>query len=299
MNDPEPGQIDPMYVEARRVLLDALIALEPHGAAVIVAGAQAVYLRTGDADMAIAPYTTDGDLTLDPSLLGEEPELESAMRSAGFDLATMNGHVEPGIWVASGNVAGQTVVIPVDLIVPEGAASSGGKRGARLGTHGKVAARRAVGLECVLIDHSTMTIPALDPADPRSVEVEVAGSAALLVAKAHKLHDRVANGKATRIDDKDAADVFRLMQSTTPDAVGETLAALSRDEVAGQVTVDAIAYLDELFGRRGRRGIEMAARALRVGMPEAQVETICVSYTGRLLARARLSTTADEAPEPA
>jgi hypothetical protein len=54
--------VDPIYVEARRVLLDALTALAPQGSAVIVAGAQAVYLRAGDADVAVAPYTTDGDL---------------------------------------------------------------------------------------------------------------------------------------------------------------------------------------------------------------------------------------------
>src|SRR5437867_876077 len=89
--------IAPAYVEARRVLLDALTALAPQGSAVIVAGAQAIYLHTGDADLAIAPYTTDGDLTLDPSQLVDEPALESAMRSAGFDLwVTENGHVEPG-----------------------------------------------------------------------------------------------------------------------------------------------------------------------------------------------------------
>ena len=34
-----PFDADPLYVAARRVLLDALIALSPHGRAVIVAGA--------------------------------------------------------------------------------------------------------------------------------------------------------------------------------------------------------------------------------------------------------------------
>jgi hypothetical protein len=50
-----PLSVDPRYVEARRVLLDALTALAPHGAGIIVAGAQAVYLRTGEADIAVAP----------------------------------------------------------------------------------------------------------------------------------------------------------------------------------------------------------------------------------------------------
>jgi hypothetical protein len=279
--------VDPIYVEARRVLLDALTALAPQGSAVIVAGAQAVYLRTGDADVAVAPYTTDGDLTLDPSLLADEPALESAMRGAGFDLQKVDGHAEPGIWVAPANVAGQSVLIPVDLIVPEAAAPRGGTRGARLGVHGTRAARRAVGLEAVLLDHSPMTVASLDPMDTRSVEVEVAGPAALLVAKAHKLRDRVASDKARRINDKDAADVFRLMQTTNPDLVGGTLASLSKDAVAGPVTVEAIGYIDELFGRRGRPGIAMAVQALRIGVPEAQVETLAVGYTERLLKAAR------------
>lgn len=50
--------VDPEYIEARRVLLDALTALAPHASALVVAGAQAVYLRTGEADIAVAPYTT-------------------------------------------------------------------------------------------------------------------------------------------------------------------------------------------------------------------------------------------------
>ena len=46
-------------------------------------------------------------------------------------------------------------------------------------------------------------------------------------------------------------------------------------------------YLEKLFGRRGARGTEMAVRALRVGMPEASVETLCTGYTERLLGVAR------------
>src|SRR5712691_1819198 len=88
--------IDPRYIAARRVLLDALEALAPHGPAVIVAGAQAVYLRAGVSDIGIAPYTTDGDLALDPTLLGDEPALEAAMRTAHFEPDLR----EPGIWLA-------------------------------------------------------------------------------------------------------------------------------------------------------------------------------------------------------
>jgi hypothetical protein len=282
----EPGY-DPLYVEARRVLLDALTALAPHHDAVIVAGAQAIYLHTGSADIAVAPYTTDGDLILNPSLLEDAPELEAAMAGAGFHLKPQaGGPVEPGIWLSSAEVGGQKVLIPVDLIVPEGATSGAGRRAARLTGHGKRAARRATGLEAALVDNSTMTIAALDPRDRRAVQAKVAGPAALLVAKAHKLHDRVHNSRTDRLDDKDAADVIRIMQTTSPIKVRATLDALSEDPVAGIPSKNALAYIEQLFGRRGRAGIDMATRALRTAMPEDRIEALCTAYVTALLGSA-------------
>lgn len=248
-----------------------------------MAGAQAIYLRTGAGDIAVAPYTTDGDLVVDPTWLSAEPELEAAMMAAGFHLAIAgNGHVEPGIWVAESDIGGDSFLIPVDLIVPEGNATPGGRRGAPLGPHGNKAARRARGLEAALVDKSRMMVSALDPNDRRSVTVDVAGEAALLVSKAHKLHDRVASGKPDRLDDKDAADVVRIMQTTSPTAVGATLKSLLEHPIAGQSTGEALQYLGELFGRRGAPGIQMAARALRVGIPEDRVEAICIAYMSAL-----------------
>lgn len=43
--------VDPEYVEARRVLLDALEALGPHRKAVVLVGAQAIYLRVGEGNL--------------------------------------------------------------------------------------------------------------------------------------------------------------------------------------------------------------------------------------------------------
>ena len=274
---------EPLYVAARGVLLDALFALAPHGKAVIVVGAQAIYLRTGDADLAIAPYTTDGDLALNPTLLGDDPLLDQAMRDANFTpLKRHQGHDEPGIWVESVDVRGKMELIPVDLIVPHGAANPGGRRGARLGTHGNRAARSAIGLEAALVDHSPMSISALDPIDARSIEVEVAGMGALLVAKAHKIHDRVASGREDRLDDKDAADVIRIMQTTVPSEIGGTLSTLIVDPLAGDATSTAVVYLTELFGRRGQSGIQMAARAMQLAMDPDTVEVICTSYVTAL-----------------
>jgi hypothetical protein len=205
------------------------------------------------------------------------------MSAAGFHLQPQpGGHVEPGVWLARASAAGEEILVPVDLIVPEGAASGTGKRAVRLGVHGARAARRAIGLEAALVDNSTMTIAALEPGDERSLQARVAGPAALLVAKAHKLHDRVASGRAARLEDKDASDVVRLMQTTRPDEIAATLSALAQDAIAGPPTTAALTYIEELFGRRGRPGIEMASRALRTAMPEDRVQAICVAYVTAL-----------------
>lgn len=76
--------MDELYVIARRVLLDALVALGEHRDATILVGAQAVYLHTGTADLAVAEFTTDADLALDPDTLAEIPPLERALERAGF-----------------------------------------------------------------------------------------------------------------------------------------------------------------------------------------------------------------------
>lgn len=282
---PASGEIDPQYVAARRVLLDALTGLAPQARAVILVGAQAIYLRTGSADLTltVAPFTTDGDLAVDPAELEDVPELESAMRKAGLELLPQDGgRVEPGMWYGTANVKGQVIQVPIDLIVPDAVAGRG-TRAARLGVHGDRAARRAVGLEAALVDHGQMTITALEPDDHRSIATNVAGPAALFVAKLHKLHDRVASAKAHRLEDKDAGDVIRLMQATSYEEVGTRLAWLTQDEVAGTVTAAGVEHLRELFGRRGAVGIQMAARSLRLGMPPERVEALSLAYTAALV----------------
>ena len=76
--------MDELFVLARRVLLDALDALGDHRDAAILVGAQAIYLRVGEGDLAVAPYTTDGDIAIDPAVLSKHPPLEWGLRAAGF-----------------------------------------------------------------------------------------------------------------------------------------------------------------------------------------------------------------------
>jgi hypothetical protein len=270
----------PEYVAARRVLLDALKALAAHRDAVVVAGAQAVYLRTGPARLAVAAYTTDGDLAVDPRRLAERPALGDAMRAAGFEPAPS----EPGVCVARAVVAGEERRITVDLIVPDAFADTQGRRGARLGPHGKTAARKVVGLEACLLDHGPLLIEALDPSDTRSLTAEVAGPSGLLVAKIHKIKDRL-TGAGThpgRLVDKDAGDVMRLMQATPVPKAAATLRLLAADDHAGPVTQEALEHLTRLFGRAGSQGTQMAVRSFSLAMPAGRVAAVCTTWTARL-----------------
>ena len=90
-----PGEPDPVYVAARRALLDALGAARDQLDAIVLVGAQAIYLHTGDADVTVAPYTTDADIALDPRLLQDDPLLESVMASAGFASDTVGRWTRP------------------------------------------------------------------------------------------------------------------------------------------------------------------------------------------------------------
>lgn len=67
------------YVEARRALLDALAALQPHIDAFVLIGAQAVYVRTSDRLPGYQPFTADADLALDPSRLAMLPLLAESL----------------------------------------------------------------------------------------------------------------------------------------------------------------------------------------------------------------------------
>ncbi|MFJ5221055.1 hypothetical protein ACIP98_41240 [Streptomyces sp. NPDC088354] len=174
-----PEGVDPsqLTVVARRVLLDGLEALRDHLPAVTVVGAQAVYLRTPDAVISNAPFTSDGDLSVDPDLLGEEPHLDDLLRGAGFDLLREN---QPGLWARQESFGDKTVPVELDILIPRQLSPGIGKRSAKIPPHGKMSARWIDGLEVAAVDRSPLHVSSLDPADRRSVTVNVAGPAALL-----------------------------------------------------------------------------------------------------------------------
>jgi hypothetical protein len=200
------------------VLLDALEALGAHRDALVLVGAQAIYLHTGDVDIAVAEHTTDADVTIDPRLLGPTPEIESAFVSAGF----LRGP-RVGAWVTTRVIGGDPVRIEVDLMVPEALGGSG-RRAARLEGHNPHVARKARGLEAALVDKRVVSIGSLDPGDSRVHSVAVAGPAALLVSKLHKIHERIHERRKGRLDDK-----FQGTRSTYCDSCGRSRRPISPD----------------------------------------------------------------------
>ena len=267
------GASDNIAVLARSVLLDALIALEAHRDSVVVIGAQAIYLHTGNAPVAVAETTKDSDLSIDVRTLGDHPLIEEAMRGAGFHNDAPSG--QPGSWLSPSG-------IPVDLMVPEAIAGRG-RRSVEAPPHNSRALRRAVGLEAAIVDNGMMTIRALTADDDRAVDAWVAGPAALLVSKLHKLGERQESAP-TRLVDKDAYDVYRLLVTVPTHVLVTMFDRLLRDDLAGDVTDQALDYLNKMFGAVDGVGAFMAGRAEEIVGDPAVVSAACAALTGDLLA---------------
>ena len=277
-----PSANEEATIAARRILLDALAGLGAHRASVVLVGAQAVYLRTpGVALPFSASYTTDADLAVDPGLLADTPDLDPVMRSAGFDLVQPD---RPGIWGKEIQIRGQHEMVTVDLIVPEALAGKG-SRAARLVGHSRTAVGRARGLEAAVVDRSPIQIGSFDGTDQRSYTIHVAGPTALLVAKLHKLAERIEQDdrRPDRVKPKDAADTYRLMLHTDPDEVLNVLRALLTHPVAGEVTSEALRYLDSLYRRPRDRGTTLAEQGLAGDVPPQRVRTVCTTFTHTIL----------------
>ncbi|MBM7414200.1 MULTISPECIES: hypothetical protein [Nocardiaceae] len=234
----------------------------------IVIGAQAVYLHTGGVDVAIAEATKDSDVALDTRILGNDPKVDAAMKAANFILNPDTG--QPGSWVSPDG-------IPVDLMVPEMLAGAG-SRSVEMPPHDKMTARRAVGLEATVIDYSEMPVPSLDTFDRRVVTAKVAGPTALLVAKCHKIGERAANENPSRLVNKDAHDVYRILRKFPTEVLANKFTELLTDELAGTVSADALDYLQSLFGDGPEAtGSVMAGRA-EEGVGEPDEVSVSVSF---------------------
>lgn len=223
------------YVKARSVLLDALDGLGPHRDALVLVGAQAVYLHAHEADFATAPTTTDADLALVPGRLADEPSIVDAMRAAGF---APGG--QPGSWLGPGDIT-------VDLMAPEALCGRGGRRSAHLPPphEANATARRTAGLEPAVVDNDIHVIGALDPDDPRAFEIKVAGPAALVVSKVVKIVER-REQQPHRLKPKDGLDVLRLLRAIDTASLAEGLVSIASHELSGSVVEGAVSDLREI-----------------------------------------------------
>jgi len=271
-----PGDPDPLYVLARTALLDALEALGGHREATVLVGAQAIYLHTGQAGLPIAEYTTDADIALHPTLLADSPLLMAAMTGAGF-----KPHADQiGRWVTTKPGKDKDIEVITDLLVPE-ALGGAGRRGARLGVHGKKAARKAKGLEAALVDKKVMSVAALTDEDPRKIDIQVAGPTALLIAKLHKISERTDEGD--RAKDKDALDVLRLLRAIETEEFAKTWEILCADDLAGPVSRKAVPMLRDLFSTPASEGSQMAGRATEPFETAATSSASVAALSGDLL----------------
>lgn len=241
--DPETG-LEPEIIRSRRVLIDVLIGLEAHREALTVLGAHAVIEVTRDVP-AIPPAdsTRDADLGVIPELLAESPHLADRMTELGYETARPE---RPGVWSPiSQHGRGVHARDSIDLIAPMSLArgrTAGGRaiRAARVGAHGRHAVSATRGTELSLLDRRVIRLRSFDSGP--GVDAYVAGPAALLCAKAHKLHDRMdpdeLRRNADRLRPKDFADVYRLLLAGAPEDVAELFSQGIRDtRIGGAVAV--------------------------------------------------------------
>lgn len=206
------------------------------------------------------------------------PPLEEALRGAGFAPKTDQS---VGVWVTSRSVrSGVIAEVAVDLLVPEAVSPGTGRRAARLTGHDPRAARIVRGLEGVLVDQDLVLISSFDPADTRGHRLQVAGPAALLVSKLHKIAERQ---ESTRQNDKDALDVLRLLRGVTSSDLAGRIGRLLSEERSTEVCREALTLLTTLFGSRNAPGSKMVVRAT-AGLADAEEMALsCELLAGDLL----------------
>ena len=270
------AKLTPLYREARRVLLDVIEKLDGLRRSVVLVGAQAVHLRVADVPAQLVAYTTDGDIAVDPVTVAPEPDLAAVMDAAG-----MRRGEQPGIWSPK---AGGPDAPTVDLLVPKAFAASPTKRGAVLRGHSANAARYVRGIEGCLVDYDEMTIGALDVKDARRFRLRVAGPGALLIAKVHKLGDRIRDERRRdRLEPKDAYEAYRLMQ-LPKDVVVVGWKKCLADERARAVALEAVGLLKNLFGTADAPGSKLAAEYARRAEDPAVVAASAAALANELLA---------------
>lgn len=224
---PDSGDLEIEIVTSRRALINVIMGLADHREALTVLGGHAV-IEVTQGTPALPPddTTRDGDLGVNPELLSDDPKLDERMTELGYEAARPE---RPGVWSPIAQRDRDIHVRDsIDLIAPmalaRGNLTSARKiRAARVGIHGKHAVSATRGTELSILDRHQRTLRAFD--DGPTVEVYVAGPAALICAKAYKIHDRSnpteLRRNAERLRLKDFADFYRLLLTIAPEEAAE------------------------------------------------------------------------------
>lgn len=235
--------------KSRRLLVRTVVALDEFRSAVTVIG---------------------GDVVIDPRFVTDDPNLVDLMARVGISPALKD---RPGIYgFATEEVLEWQRRTTVDLIVPEAYAGPG-RRAARIEGQ-RHAASRTRGLELAIWDRTSAVLTTLD--EPyESVAVCVAGPAALLTAKAHKLHQRLVDviSRPDRLKAKDSGDVAMLMMVCDPQGVAQVMIAsvAAHPEIA-DVVRQAGAWLLEMYSDTASIPRQQAVDSLAARFDDAETE---------------------------
>ncbi len=273
------------YAIARSALFDALRALAPlPEKSIVLVGAQAVYLRAPEQVIpSIAPFTLDGDIVADPHKIRRPRIIIELLEGAGFTLRGANG-----LYVLAGAPIDEQYAARVDIFVPAGVEHTWEAEGYNM--RDARATFVQSGLELALVDHSTMIVMPVDVSRKNEgIAVEVAGTVALLIAKAWKIHDRFEEGvEAFREVVKDITDIYRLLRSSTPEELQTSIHCLPSEETIISVAQSGATYLRKLCTRGGpaidllREALGSASEGeLIVESLTALVDEFCLLVEGR------------------
>ncbi len=270
--------MDEIYILAREVLLDALGALGPHREAMILVGAQALYLHSREDEFAVAPFTTDGDLAIDTTLLTEFPPLETLLEQAGFSHRRQDS---VGEWVTDRKThAGGNAEVAVDFLVPVQSEKDRGRRSARLKGHHSRFARLVEELQGAMMDNELMVLGSLQKPGSRSFPIRVAGPAALIMAKSFKIQDRLGS---LRLRDKDALDIFRLLRVSPVGELARKFNQLLCHRKVVESCRESLEIFGNLFQDSRSQGVEMVVRSLGFLADRDEVTQSCVSLAEEFL----------------
>ncbi|MDD9994774.1 MAG: hypothetical protein OXS35_03380 [Dehalococcoidia bacterium] len=120
------------------------------------------------------------------------------------------------------------------------------------------------GLEGALVSHSRRKVSSLIPDSDRSCILKVAGAATLLVAKVHKIGERLQDPDVRRRDQlpKDAFDIYRLLRAIDTVEMASEFGLLLSREISSRVTSEALSMFDRLFSSPSDMGTELVVRAV-------------------------------------